>query len=100
VLKKTAIIDCQTFTDDSKLSKFIWNKIQEEKAPPGTLLIAILPENAADLYANIKRVGDIVLGVPTQCIVRTQFSQSESRAYLFPSEMVPKVDKKYQRQSS
>ncbi|KAF9075452.1 Piwi domain-containing protein, partial [Rhodocollybia butyracea] len=66
--KKTAIIDCQTFTDDLKLRDFIWGKIKEEKAPPDTLLVAILPENAAELYANIKRVGDVMLGIPTQCV--------------------------------
>ncbi|KAJ3912486.1 Piwi domain-containing protein [Lentinula edodes] len=36
--------------------------------PNGLLVLALLPENAAELYANVKRVGDIQLGVPTQCI--------------------------------
>ncbi|KAJ7582604.1 ribonuclease H-like domain-containing protein [Mycena floridula] len=33
-----------------------------------TLVIAILPEHAAELYTSVKRLGDITLGVATQCI--------------------------------
>ncbi|KAK0197539.1 ribonuclease H-like domain-containing protein [Armillaria mellea] len=32
------------------------------------LLVCILPENAADLYAAVKRAGDVIHGVPTQCV--------------------------------
>ncbi|KAF5383456.1 hypothetical protein D9757_006175 [Collybiopsis confluens] len=37
-------------------------------APKKLLLIAILPDSAAELYASVKRAGDIELGVPTQCV--------------------------------
>ncbi|KAK0210361.1 Piwi domain-containing protein [Desarmillaria ectypa] len=32
------------------------------------LLICVLPENAADLYVAVKRAGDVVHGIPTQCV--------------------------------
>lgn len=32
------------------------------------LLVCILPENAADLYIAVKRAGDVIHGVPTQCV--------------------------------
>ncbi|KAJ3712807.1 Piwi domain-containing protein [Lentinula raphanica] len=41
---------------------------RETQTPQGLLVLAFLPENAAELYVNVKRVGDTKLGVPTQCI--------------------------------
>ncbi|KIY66101.1 Piwi-domain-containing protein [Cylindrobasidium torrendii FP15055 ss-10] len=32
------------------------------------LIVAILPDNAPDLYVSVKRFGDVVQGVPTQCV--------------------------------
>ena len=32
------------------------------------LIIAVLPGKEKDLYADIKRVGDSVIGIPTQCV--------------------------------
>ncbi|KAJ7389269.1 argonaute 1 [Desmophyllum pertusum] len=32
------------------------------------LIMAVLPEQTKDLYSEIKRVGDNVLGIPTQCV--------------------------------
>lgn len=37
------------------------------------LLVCILPENAADLYTAVKRAGDVIHGVPTQCVVSQLF---------------------------
>lgn len=33
------------------------------------LILAILPENAAPIYNCVKRFGDIIQGVATQCVV-------------------------------
>jgi hypothetical protein len=33
------------------------------------LIVVILPESAAGLYSNVKRFGDIMEGVATQCVV-------------------------------
>ncbi|THV07876.1 Piwi-domain-containing protein [Dendrothele bispora CBS 962.96] len=41
---------------------------QRKRAAGATLIIAILPENAADLYIDMKRFGDIESGVVTQCV--------------------------------
>ena len=43
-------------------SKFV------EDYPELRLIMAVLPNKAKDLYSEIKRVGDIVLGIPTQCV--------------------------------
>ncbi|KAG7452849.1 Piwi-domain-containing protein [Guyanagaster necrorhizus] len=32
------------------------------------LLVCVLPENAADLYVAVKRAGDVIHGIPTQCV--------------------------------
>ncbi|KAJ3740285.1 Piwi domain-containing protein [Lentinula detonsa] len=60
-----------TIINDSgaDLSALIRREAERYKVGPiGLLVLAILPENAAELYANVKRVGDVLLGVPTQCI--------------------------------
>ncbi|XP_020617506.1 protein argonaute-2-like isoform X1 [Orbicella faveolata] len=36
--------------------------------PQLQLIIAVLPDKAKELYSEIKRVGDIVLGIATQCV--------------------------------
>ena len=36
--------------------------------PELQLIMAVLPGKDKDLYANIKRVGDNVVGIPTQCV--------------------------------
>ncbi|KIK51680.1 hypothetical protein GYMLUDRAFT_50405 [Collybiopsis luxurians FD-317 M1] len=37
-------------------------------APKDLLLVAILQESAGELYANVKRAGDIVHGIASQCV--------------------------------
>lgn len=36
--------------------------------PELQLIMAVLPEKSKDLYSEIKRVGDNVIGIPTQCV--------------------------------
>jgi eukaryotic translation initiation factor 2C len=45
------------------------NSVQSFGRQP-QLVFCILPTSAASLYAQIKRIGDIFVGIPTQCILR------------------------------
>lgn len=58
--------------DDNGLNfeKTMVREAQRLNVQKGELLVlALLPESAAGLYASVKRAGDIVHGVPTQCVV-------------------------------
>ncbi|KAI0773448.1 ribonuclease H-like domain-containing protein [Irpex lacteus] len=44
----------------------MWATAQVGRMPD--LLVFVLPENAADTYTAIKHVGDVLLGVATQCL--------------------------------
>jgi len=39
-----------------------------EDLPELQLIMAVLPEKSEDLYSEIKRIGDNVIGIPTQCV--------------------------------
>ncbi|KAE9392432.1 Piwi-domain-containing protein [Gymnopus androsaceus JB14] len=57
--------------DDNGLNfeKTMVREAQRLNVQKGELLVlALLPESAAGLYASVKRAGDIVHGVPTQCV--------------------------------
>lgn len=45
--------------------------------PDVQLIMAVLPERSKRLYPEIKRVGDIVLGIPTQCVLSTYVQQAK-----------------------
>ncbi|KAJ4473038.1 Piwi domain-containing protein [Lentinula aciculospora] len=63
---KTSLIIDDSGADPSSLIRR--EAERHEARPAGLLVFAFLPESAAELYANVKRAGDIQLGVPTQCI--------------------------------
>ncbi|KAJ3885176.1 hypothetical protein GG344DRAFT_70762, partial [Lentinula edodes] len=70
-LWSTAVHQKSNIIDDSGSDpEFIISKeAKKHKASKnGLLVLAFLPERAAELYARVKRAGDIILGVPTQCI--------------------------------
>lgn len=45
-----------------------WNAAGEAVQAFPQLILCVLPNTGVPLYAEIKRVGDTVLGVPTQCV--------------------------------
>ncbi|KAI3653322.1 hypothetical protein MP228_001269 [Amoeboaphelidium protococcarum] len=45
-----------------------WNAAGEAVQAYPQLIVCILPNTGVNLYSDIKRVGDTILGVPTQCI--------------------------------
>eukprot|EP00002_Diphylleia_rotans_P000793 TRINITY_DN1041_c0_g1_i2.p1 TRINITY_DN1041_c0_g1~~TRINITY_DN1041_c0_g1_i2.p1 ORF type:complete len:436 (-),score=77.77 TRINITY_DN1041_c0_g1_i2:470-1777(-) len=52
-----------------------YTKIEHEAGNP-KLLVVILPEKEVASYGEVKRVGDTVLGVPTQCLVWPKFCRA------------------------
>ncbi|KAK7440207.1 hypothetical protein VKT23_017149 [Stygiomarasmius scandens] len=53
------------YNPQAEIGKILDRRKNEVNA---TLIIAILPENAQDLYNDVKRFGDIESGVVTQCV--------------------------------
>ncbi|XP_068702995.1 protein argonaute-2-like isoform X3 [Montipora foliosa] len=49
----------------------------EADLPELQLIMAVLPEKSKDLYSEIKRVGDNVIGIPTQCVLSTIVQQAK-----------------------
>ncbi|XP_020617491.1 protein argonaute-2-like isoform X2 [Orbicella faveolata] len=45
--------------------------------PDLQLIMVVLPERSKRLYPEIKRVGDIVLGIPTQCVLSKYVQQAK-----------------------
>jgi hypothetical protein len=40
-----------------------------EPSNPSRFILVLLPESAGDVYTRVKRFGDIIAGIPTQCVV-------------------------------
>ncbi|KIP05771.1 hypothetical protein PHLGIDRAFT_36273 [Phlebiopsis gigantea 11061_1 CR5-6] len=53
----------------------------EPKNTPPTLIVVVLPENAANLYREIKHFGDILQGVPTQCLKATKCGRGNAQYF-------------------
>jgi len=45
--------------------------------PELQLIMVVLPDRSKNLYPEIKRVGDIVLGIPTQCVLSKHVQQAK-----------------------
>lgn len=69
------------------------NKRQQEtgKREAPALLFAILPPSSADVYNNVKRFGDITMGIATQCV---QSGKSKKGNHQFWANVVLKVNVK------
>lgn len=58
----------ESLSDIEGTLRTAWNAAGEAVQSYPQLILCILPNSGVPLYAEIKRVGDTVLGVPTQCI--------------------------------
>lgn len=45
------------------------NKAKPDVNKPPTMIVVVLQDNTADIKKQVKRWGDIGVGVPTQCVV-------------------------------
>jgi len=45
--------------------------LEQKKAPP-TFFVVVLPDGGNDIYTAVKNFGDVVQGIPTQCLKSTK----------------------------
>ncbi|KAF8579319.1 argonaute-like protein [Ramaria rubella] len=57
------------------------NKFGSPQAPLPNLIVAVLPENATDLYTAIKHFGDCIAGVSTQCLKALKCSRGSAQYF-------------------
>ncbi|KAI9179859.1 Protein argonaute-2 [Blastocladiella emersonii ATCC 22665] len=57
----------------------IYNETEATFGQRPDIIVVILPRKETALYAEIKRVGDIELGVPTQCLVQAKIERANEQ---------------------
>ncbi|ORZ36940.1 hypothetical protein BCR44DRAFT_1431132 [Catenaria anguillulae PL171] len=60
--------------EDARLA--LWKSTGDQFQAYPELFIVVLPRREVGLYAEIKRIGETVLGVPTQCLVQAKIQRA------------------------
>ncbi|KAI9217730.1 ribonuclease H-like domain-containing protein [Blastocladiella britannica] len=53
--------------------------VQQQFGKPADFLVVILGRKSVDTYAEIKRIGDTVIGIPTQCLVSNKVDRANEQ---------------------
>ncbi|KAL1922369.1 uncharacterized protein VTP21DRAFT_9908 [Calcarisporiella thermophila] len=68
-----------------------FSRADREARKPPQLMLVVLPDSSMPLYAEVKRIGDTILGVPTQCMV---FNKCRSAKPQYLANVILKVNAK------